>query len=143
MLALESGRTVGVAESLTGGMISTSLAAGERASEWFRGAVVAYAGEVKFGLLDVPRGPVVSEQTARAMAEGARKLLDADVVVSATGVGGPEPSAGEQPGSVWLAVATADGTTSVHEQFDAPDPAGVCSAAVRRALELVEQALTV
>src|SRR5690606_35567733 len=55
---------VATAESLTGGTIATVLAAAPQAGTWLRGSVVAYAAEVKFGLLGVPRGPVVTEECA-------------------------------------------------------------------------------
>ena len=59
-LARSTGRTVAVAESLTGGRICAALAAAESASEWFRGGVVAHASEVKRAVLHVAEGPVVS-----------------------------------------------------------------------------------
>src|SRR4051812_31458390 len=62
---VRAGQTVAVAESLTGGAISSRLSAIEGASDWFRGAVVAYGEEVKFALLGVDRGPVVNGSTAR------------------------------------------------------------------------------
>jgi nicotinamide-nucleotide amidase len=98
------GTTVGVAESLTGGALSARLAAAPSASQWFRGALVSYSSEVKHDLLRVPDGPVVSEAAATAMAEEVARLLDADVAVSTTGVGGPDPQDGEPPGTVWLAL---------------------------------------
>ena len=65
--------TLGVAESLTGGLVGARLASVAGASGFFRGAIVAYDREVKFDLLGVPRGPVVSEEAVIAMAQGARK----------------------------------------------------------------------
>ncbi len=66
------GLTLGLAESLTGGLAASRLVNVPGASRWFRGSVVSYASEVKFDVLGVPEGPVVSEAAARAMAEGAR-----------------------------------------------------------------------
>ena len=64
-LLLAQGLTLAVAESLTGGLVASRLVAVPGASEWFRGGIVSYASEVKFDLLDVPEGPVVSEAAAR------------------------------------------------------------------------------
>jgi nicotinamide-nucleotide amidase len=97
------GRTLAVAESLTGGLLASAFARASGSSEWFRGGVVAYSREVKYDLLDVPGGPVVSEAAAVAMAGGAGRLLAADVAVAVTGVGGPDPQDGEPPGTVWVA----------------------------------------
>ena len=97
------GHTLAVAESLTGGLLASAFAQASGASEWFRGGVVAYSSAVKYDLLDVPDGPVVSEPAAVAMARGAGRLLEADVVVAVTGVGGPGSQDGEPPGTVWIA----------------------------------------
>ncbi len=99
------GLTLGVAESLTGGLVGSRLSNVVGSSEWFRGSVVAYASEVKFDLLGVPEGPVVSEESARAMALGARKVLEADVGISVTGVAGPADQDGQPPGTVFCGVA--------------------------------------
>jgi nicotinamide-nucleotide amidase len=97
------GRTLAVAESLTGGLLASAFARASGSSEWFRGGIVAYSSEVKYDLLHVPGGPVVSEAAAVAMARGAGRLLEADVAVAVTGVGGPDPQNGEPPGTVWVA----------------------------------------
>ena len=67
--------TLGLAESVTGGLLGARLTAAPGASTWFRGSVVSYASEVKYDLLGVPEGPVVSSPAAEAMALGARKVL--------------------------------------------------------------------
>ena len=108
--------TLGVAESLTGGMIGSRLCDVPGASAVFRGAVVSYATDVKHDLLGVPDGPVVTESAAVAMAHGARRVLGADVGIAATGVAGPDPQEDQPPGTVCMAVAIGDpddgGTTS-------------------------------
>ena len=71
-------------------------------SDWFKGGVVAYDSQVKFDLLDVPEGPVVSESAAKAMADGVRRVLKADIGISTTGVAGPAEQEGQPPGTVWL-----------------------------------------
>lgn len=95
---------VGVAESLTSGQLAGELGAGPGASSWFRGSLVAYAAQVKFDLLGVSPGPVVTASCARQMASGAARLLEADAVVATTGVGGPQFEEDEPPGTVFVAV---------------------------------------
>ena len=102
------GWTLALAESLTGGLASSRVVNVPGSSEWFKGGVVAYDSQVKFDVLDVPEGPVVCEAAAKAMAEGVRRLLQADVGVSMTGVAGPAEQEGQPPGTVWLGVAVGD-----------------------------------
>jgi nicotinamide-nucleotide amidase len=99
------GLTLGLAESLTGGLVASRLVNVVGASAWFRGAIVSYASEVKYDVLGVPEGPVVSEAAARSMAEGARRVLGADVGLAITGVAGPDPQDGEGPGTVYVGLA--------------------------------------
>jgi nicotinamide-nucleotide amidase len=109
-LLRERGLTLGVAESLTGGLVGARLTDHAGAGDVVRGSIASYASEVKFDLLDVPEGPVVSEEAARAMAEGARRVLGADVGIAVTGVAGPDTQDGQPVGTVFLAVALGDGT---------------------------------
>jgi len=102
------GLTLAVAESLTGGLIASRLVGVAGASEWFRGGIVSYASEVKFDLLKVPVGPVVSAQAAEAMALGVRDLLKSDVGLSVTGVAGPEEQDGQPAGTVFVGLAHGD-----------------------------------
>src|ERR1700676_427690 len=104
VLAAE-GLTLGLAESLTGGLAASRLVNVPGASKWFRGSVVSYASEVKFRVLGVPEGPVVSEEAARAMADGARSVLGADVGLSLTGVAGPDSQDDQPPGTVFVGLA--------------------------------------
>jgi len=99
----QRGWTLALAESLTGGLIGSRLTAVPGASDVFRGGLVSYASDVKFDLLEVPEGPVVSEEAVTAMARGAAKLLGADCAIAVTGVAGPDPLDGEDPGTVWMA----------------------------------------
>lgn len=96
------GLTLGVAESLTGGMMGSRICDVPGASDVFRGSVVSYASDVKFQVLGVPEGPVVSAEAASAMAAGARRVLGADVGVAVTGVAGPDPQDGLEPGVVFV-----------------------------------------
>jgi nicotinamide-nucleotide amidase len=116
-LLRERGLTLGVAESLTGGLVGARLTAHAGAGDVVRGSIASYASEVKFDLLDVPEGPVVSEQAAAAMAEGARRVLHADVGIAVTGVAGPDEQDGQPVGTVFLAVAMDDGTEVVQTRL--------------------------
>ncbi len=104
-LLLERGLTLGVAESLTGGLVGSRLSAVPGASSWFRGSLVVYASEVKRQLLGVSPGPVVSESAALEMAVGAARVLGADVGLALTGVAGPDEQDGQPVGTVWVGVA--------------------------------------
>jgi len=99
------GLTFGVAESLTGGLIASRLVNVPGASAWFRGGVVAYDSQVKFDVLGVPAGPVVTEPAAAAMAEGAARVTGADVGLGITGVAGPDEQEGVAPGTVFVGLA--------------------------------------
>ena len=101
-------RTLAVAESLTGGMIGSRLCDVPGASDVFRGGVVSYASDVKYDVLDVPEGPVVTEEAAVAMAVGVRRLLRADVGLAVTGVAGPDSQEDQPPGTVCMAVVVGD-----------------------------------
>jgi len=136
-----AGLDVAVAESLTGGMVASALAEAPGSSNWFRGAVVAYASDVKHELLTVPPGPVVSAPAAAAMADGVRRLLRADLAVALTGAGGPEGQDGQPPGTVFLALSDGMETHVEHRYIDCDDPAEVCAAAVAEALRLLHRHL--
>jgi len=105
------GWSLAVAESLTGGLLSARVVDVPGASTVHRGAVVAYATDLKASLLDVPtdllaeRGAVDAD-VACAMALGVRARLGADVGVATTGVAGPEPQDGHPAGTVHVAVVT-------------------------------------
>src|SRR5271170_2716775 len=96
------GWTFGVAESLTGGLIASRLVNVAGASSWFRGGIVAYDSQVKFDILGVPTGPVVTELAAAAMAAGAARVTGADVGLGITGVAGPDSQEGVAPGTVFV-----------------------------------------
>ena len=107
------GLTLATAESCTGGSVAARLTSVAGASRAFLGGVVAYDNAVKEQLLGVPAETLrdhgaVSEETVRAMAEGVRERLGADVGVATSGVAGPGGGTPEKPvGTVWIAVATA------------------------------------
>lgn len=117
-LLRERGLTLGVAESVTGGLVAGRLTGVPGASEVLRGALVSYASEVKFDLLGVPGGPVVSEVAAAAMATGVRRVLGANVGLALTGVAGPTEQDGMPVGT--LCVGVDDGSTVVTRTFRLP-----------------------
>ena len=104
-LLRERGMSLGLAESVTGGLVAGRITNVPGASEVFRGSVVSYASEVKFDLLGVPEGPVVSEDAAAAMAVGAQRVLGADVALALTGVAGPSEQDGMPVGTLCVGLA--------------------------------------
>ncbi len=102
------GLTLGLAESVTGGLVAGRLTAVAGASDVLRGSIVSYAGEVKRTLLAVPDGPVVSADAAAAMAAGARRVLGADVGLALTGVAGPAEQDGQPVGTLFVGLAMGD-----------------------------------
>ena len=108
----QRGLTLAVAESVTGGLVSGRLTGVAGASDVFKGGVVSYATEVKQQLLDVPEGPVVSEEAAIAMAEGVKRTLDSSIGLALTGVAGPQPQEGQNIGTLWVGLARENGTTT-------------------------------
>lgn len=104
---LSRGQTVATAESLTGGLISATITAIPGASQVFLGGAVVYATSLKHLLGGVSEdilqsAGAVSPQTAMALAEGIRQRTGADWAIAVTGVAGPDPQEGHQPGTVWL-----------------------------------------
>jgi nicotinamide-nucleotide amidase len=99
------GWTLGVAESLTGGLVGARITNVSGASRTFRGAVASYATDVKRSLLGVTAEHVVSAECAIQMAEGVRQVLGCDVAVSTTGVAGPEEQDDQPVGTVWFGIA--------------------------------------
>jgi len=108
-LLRQRGLTLGLAESVTGGLVAARLTNIAGASDVVRGAIVSYASEVKFDVLGVPEGPVVSPEAAAAMALGAQRVLGADVGLALTGVAGPAEQDGQPVGTLHVGLATADG----------------------------------
>jgi nicotinamide-nucleotide amidase len=94
------GLTLGLAESVTGGLVGARITGIPGASDVLRGSVVSYASEVKFDVLGVPEGPVVSEEAARSMAVGAQRVLGSDVGLALTGVAGPSEQDGMPVGTL-------------------------------------------
>lgn len=111
-LLLEKGATLSAAESCTGGALSAKFTAMSGASEYFWGGVVSYDNSVKENVLGVSRSNLdtygaVSEQVARQMAEGVRRVCGTTYGVATTGIAGPSGGTPDKPvGTVWMAVAT-------------------------------------
>ena len=141
----ERGLSLAVAESCTGGSLAAAITERPGVSSFFLGGVVSYANEVKESLLGVPDAVLaehgaVSEPTARAMAEGVRTRLDADVGVSITGVAGPGGGSAEKPvGLVFIGVSGPRGTTVRREVWPG-SRSEIREAAVQAALELALEA---
>jgi nicotinamide-nucleotide amidase len=111
-LLRERDLTLGLAESVTGGLVAARLTDVPGASDVLRGSIVSYASEVKFDLLSVPPGPVVNEETAMAMATGARRVLAADVGLGLTGVAGPTEQEGMPVGTLCIGLALGEELTA-------------------------------
>lgn len=115
------GLWLAVAESCTGGLLAGRITDLPGSSSYFLGGVVAYADAVKQEVLKVPRHLLcaygaVSAECARAMAEGARCLMGADIALATTGIAGPGGGSAPKPvGLVYVAAARRDGGTRVQE----------------------------
>jgi nicotinamide-nucleotide amidase len=106
------GLTLGLAESVTGGLLSARLTGIAGASDVLRGSIVSYASEVKYELLGVGDGPVVNEHAALEMAQGARRVLGSDIGLALTGVAGPTEQEAMPVGTLCIGIVDAEGSTS-------------------------------
>lgn len=110
-LLSERGWTLAVAESCTGGLLGHRITSVSGSSSYFQGGVISYSNEAKESVLGVPEETLiehgaVSEETAQAMAQGARRLLGTDVALSVTGIAGPTGGTTEKPvGLVYVGLA--------------------------------------
>lgn len=144
-LARERGERIATAESCTGGMIAAALTDVAGASDVFVGGIVAYSNDVKMSVLGVPAGMLaqygaVSEETARAMAEGAL-ALGATLAIATTGVAGPGGGSAEKPvGLVWTGIAGPAGSHAFDRQLMG-DRNGVRTRATIYALDALRRAL--
>ncbi|MGY4646085.1 CinA family protein [Cellulomonas sp. URHB0016] len=141
----DQGRTLAVAESLTGGQVSATIVGVPGASAVLRGAVVAYATDLKADLLGVDRHLLaargaVDPDVARQMAVGVRERLGADVGLATTGVAGPSSQDGHPPGTVHVAVSSVEGVTVRSLVLDGDRPQ-VRAAAVGAVLALAHDVL--
>ena len=134
------GLTLGLAESLTGGLIASRLVNVAGASNWFRGSIVSYSSEVKFDLLEVPEGPVVSAAAVEAMALGVRRTLGSDVGLAITGVAGPNSQDEQPPGTVFVGLALGDVVEHVQLRLPGDRPRVRAYSAIS-ALDVLRRAL--
>jgi nicotinamide-nucleotide amidase len=104
-LCKERGWSLGVAESLTGGLVGARLANVPGASHTYRGSIASYATQVKRSLLGVDAEHVVSDEAVIEMADGACRALGCEVALSITGVAGPDEQDGQPVGTVWFGIA--------------------------------------
>ena len=120
--------------------MASRLAAVPSCSDWFAGAVVSYSTAVKYQMLGVPEGPVISEQAVRAMAEGVAKMMGSGVTIAISGAAGPREQEGNPPGTVWLNVLV-DGEHHCELHHIDGDPEDVLVAVEVRSLQLVADLL--
>ncbi|HWI29920.1 MAG TPA: nicotinamide-nucleotide amidohydrolase family protein [Microbacterium sp.] len=147
---LERGWSIGVAESLTGGLVVASLVSIPGASASVRGGVVAYATALKTSLLDVDPALLaahgaVHPEVARQMADGIRRAAaidgrQADVGLSTTGIAGPDSPDGQPVGTVFIGISTPEGTHVEALRLEG-DRAQIRAETVRRALVAAREAL--
>ncbi|MET3633593.1 competence/damage-inducible protein A [Streptococcus porcorum] len=139
-------KTITAAESLTAGLFQASLADISGASQIFSGGFVTYSMEEKSKMLginieDLAEHGVVSSFTAQAMAEGAREKIGADFAISLTGVAGPEELEGQAVGTVFIALASVNGTEILQLSLGGRSRSTIRRVAVLHALNLVRQTL--
>ena len=139
--------TLAIAESCTGGLISNRITNVPGSSEVFTHGFVTYANEAKVGMLGVAAEEIalhgaVSEQVARAMAEGALKVSGACITVSVTGIAGPGGGTEDKPvGTAWIGLATRAGFTSAFKVFHPRNRKDFKLAVSQSALEAVRRHL--
>ena len=120
----ETEKTVGTAESCTGGRIAEAIIAVPGASKYFKGGIISYVNEIKENLLGVDHQlleekTAVCEEVAVAMVKGACKILGTDYAISATGVAGPTGGTKDIPvGTIWLACGSQERVTTLMVQED-------------------------
>lgn len=140
-----AGKFLATAESCTGGLIASTLTDVPGSSLWFRGAVVAYANEVKADLLGVPpellaAHGAVSEPVVRAMALGAARTLGAQCAVAVSGIAGPGGGSADKPvGMVWMAFLVDGALSTRRHQFDGPRHAVKAAAVAAAVAGLLER----
>ncbi len=146
-LLREQGKTLALAESCTGGLVSALLTEIPGSSDYFLGSIVPYANSAKEELLEVEgetlhRAGAVSEEVARGMARGARKRFDSDLAVAVTGIAGPDGGSAEKPvGTVHFALSDREEREVLKRRQFVGDRAAVRRAASLYALELIRRHL--
>lgn len=142
-LLAEKNLTIACAESCTGGLLTAKLTDVSGSSAYVKGAIVAYANEVKTSALRVKQETLeqfgaVSEQTAREMAANVRQILNTDIGVSITGIAGPTGGTDEKPvGTVYVSVSGINGEQAQHFRFSG-SRADIKGKSVEAALILIQ-----
>ncbi len=146
-LCTSKGLSLSTAESCTGGYLASRLTALPGCSAYFRGGVVAYSNEVKETLLGVSHDTLaqhgaVSEETALEMARGAQQRLGSHYALASTGIAGPDGGTAAKPvGTVWIALATPQGTVAELQQLGGSDRQRVIERTANRAFSLLIKAI--
>lgn len=147
-LLAERNKTIVTAESCTGGLVAAALTDIPGASNAFYGGYVTYANTAKSRMIHVQARLIrdygaVSNQVARAMADGARNTARADFAVAVTGIAGPDGGSDKKPvGLVYVAVSSELATVVIEHRFGDLGREAIRKASVQAALELVLQVLT-
>jgi len=120
----ETEKTVGTAESCTGGRIAEAIIAVPGASKYFKGGIISYVNEIKERLLNIDsqvleEKTAVCEEVAMQMVKGACKALNTDYAIAATGVAGPTGGTKDIPvGTIWLACGSLDRVVTLKVEED-------------------------
>lgn len=142
----KSGKTLAVAESLTGGGLGAAITEVAGSSEVFLGGITTYSDLSKTKLLEVSKKLItkhtaVSEEVAKEMAANARSLFKSDYAISTTGVAGPGKSYGKTAGTVWMAIASKKEVIAIELSISG-DRATVRNATIESALATFSRILS-
>lgn len=140
--AASNGRTISVAESCSGGMLSSYLTSIPGASTYFTSGIVTYSNEAKIKLLSVSKESLdkygaVSEEVAKEMATAAKKITDSDIAVSITGIAGPEGGTLSKPVGTVCFGAASDGEVKTYTHYLKGDREQIRTKTCKIALELI------
>ena len=141
---IQTSLTIGTAESLTGGAIAKAISSVPGSSRYFRGAIVAYAEDVKVSVLGVNEQTiadkgVVSEEVVAQMAQGCRKVLNVDFAIATSGIAGPDGGTVETPvGTVCISIAGPGFCESWTTSFEG-DRNAIVEAVVRKTFDYIEE----
>jgi len=143
----KSGKTLAVAESLTGGGLGAAITEVAGSSEVFLGGITTYSDLSKTKLLEVSKKLItkhtaVSEEVAKEMAANARNLFKSDYAISTTGVAGPGKAYGKTAGTVWMAIASKKEVIAIELSISG-DRATVRNATIESALATFSRILSV
>jgi nicotinamide-nucleotide amidase len=145
---IQQNKTIAVAESCTGGLLSKMLTDMPGASRYFRSGWITYSNEAKISQLDVPAGLIaeygaVSEQVAESMARGARKKADTDFAIGITGIAGPTGGTEQKPvGLVYISVDSERENQTMRYIFS-NDRLAICQRTAQTALNLLRLKLNI